>query len=125
MKTNTLSFCLATIAIIMFSNPKQATAQANCDYPTRFCCDFYIDLPAGFTGEKTQSIYPKKKATITAEKCEGPFKVVITNQDGSTEAVKIYERSTATSDTMYIEQPEPPYDLQMFVQMVYGATEIK
>ena len=125
MKTTTLSFCLATIAILMFFNPNQATAQSNCEYPTRFCCDFVLDLPAGFTGEMTENIYPKKKATVTADNCEGPFKVVITNADGTTEPVKTYERTAAISDTMYIEQPEPPYDLEMFVQTVYGAKEIK
>ncbi|MFM1876652.1 MAG: hypothetical protein RL266_2389 [Bacteroidota bacterium] len=125
MKTTSLSFCLATIAIITLYNPKHAAAQADCDYPTRFCCDFFLDLPAGFTGETTESIYPNKQVTVTVEKCEGPFKVVITNQDGTTEPIKTYERTAASSDTMYIERPEPPYDLEMLVQTVYGAKEAK
>ncbi len=125
MKTSTLPLCFATIILLSFSNSNQASAQSDCDYPTRFCCEFVLDLPAGFTGELTENIYPKKKATVTAENCEGPFNVVITNADGTTEPARTYERTAATSDTMYIEQPEPPYDLQMLVQTVYGVKEVK
>lgn len=95
--------------------------KSTCDFPTRFCCEIAVDVPAGFTGEMTESVYPDRLATITTESCEGPFKVVVTNEDGTVHSSKTYTRGEAFIDTMYIEQPEPPYDLAMIVKEVYKA----
>ena len=71
----------------------------------------------------TEDIYPDRKATVTAVNCSGPFKIVITNADGTVEPEKTYIQGAAIVDTAYIEQPEPTYYLQIIVKTVHRATE--
>jgi hypothetical protein len=122
MKTTAL-FLSTSIAICAFLTSCGDTQ--TCDHATRISCDFYLDIPAGFTGEMTQGVYPNRTATVTAQKCEGPFEITLTNADGTVEPVKTYSRGEATVDTSYIEQPEPPYELKMVVETVYRAKEVE
>lgn len=122
MKNLTVTSCLLAIAICILSS---CATKPSCDHKTLICCDFMLDIPAGFTGEMTEDVYLERTATVTAENCEGPFKIVLTNADGTVEPAKIFERGELTADTMYIEQPDPPYDLAMHVETIYRAKEVK
>lgn len=124
MKTTTLSICFA-LGLSTVSICQVGFAQTDCEYRTRIEYDFPLDLPPGFTGSKDFNTHGGRTINVATKSCEGPFTVVLTLADGSSLPSRTFVRGNAVSDTMYIEMPDPPYDLQMHVETVYKATEVK
>lgn len=95
-----------------------------CDHPIRLFGSLLIDIPADFNGKYEEEMYGGKKAVITGADCNGPFDLKMILPDGTIELDKTYKKGELTSDTVYIENPTPPYDLEMHVDVVYDSIEI-
>lgn len=120
MKKTLTSIC-SVLAIAAITS---CASKPVCDHPTRLFGSFLIDIPADFDGLYEEEMYGGKKAVITGKDCNGPFNLKMILSDGTIELDKNYKKGELTSDTVYIEEPAPPYDLEMHVDVVYDGVEI-
>lgn len=119
MKTKILTICLLSCLALA-----SCDQQVPCDYPVRFIGNYFVDIPADFDGRYERDTYGGKRAVVTAKDCNGPFNLQIISEDGTIEIDKKFSKGELTVDTVYIESPEPPYDLEMHAEKVYKAVEM-
>lgn len=121
MKT-TLTIVCSSLSLLMFFG---CSDTPSCDHPTRLFSNFLIDVPADFSGTYEEEIYGGKKAIVTAKNCNGPFHVKLILANGSIETEMTFEKGELIVDSVYVESPDPPYDLHLLTDTVYDSNLIE
>ena len=115
------------IGLILFGLiPLSSIGQDKCGHPTRFK-KWYIDVPVDFSGSMTEKRNDGEmiEVTVSAESCDGPFTVLVKKEDGTVKGEYEYERGELVEDKQYIENPEPPYNLEVVIDTVYKTVLIE